>query len=77
MHSEGTQHSVHNVIYSLSLDESECQGQGIVIKTKKPRSLKMFGEKPRVQGKAAASFLQSAVTQPASRFSNRVSPIQY
>ena len=37
----------------------------------------MFGEKPRVQGKAAASFLQSAVTQPASRFSNRVSPIQY
>lgn len=48
MHSEGTQHSVHNVIYSLSLDESECQDQGIVIKTKKPRSLKMFGEKPRV-----------------------------
>ena len=31
----GQKHSVHNIIQSLSFDESESQDQGLVIETKK------------------------------------------
>jgi len=60
----GHKHSVHNIIQSLFLDESESLGQRIIIETKKNQVTKDVWWEAKIPGWSCCTF--PAVRQPAA-----------